>query len=450
MIFKPHDYQEDALIRLEKCQRLALWLPMGAGKTSIMLHHIAALQKRFLIVAPTSVMSSTWQNEALKFDTLKHLTFETLHGKDKEHLYLNSKASCFLINYEGLPWLYDTIKKHKKIRFRGMVFDESSALKSPSTVRFKKVRHLAAKVDYVYLLSATPAPNSALDLWSQYYLLDQGLRLGKSFRNYRDKYFNEQGYTFKKYTIKPGAWEEITSAVADVTFRIDDSQLTTKNNLNTVKVAFKLTQSVKEHYDELKDKLVLELRDTLITAVNSAVLTSKLRQFVSGFLYDDGAAPHKIHDLRYQRLVKLLGGELSDKNTLIAYNFKYELAALQHFIPDLVHLDSRHMDRNSIIEAWNAGKIRYLACNPASVSHGLNLQAGGHTIVWLSLTFSLEKYQQLIGRLNRQGQLHSVTNYVLVASNTIDDYIFRALISKKNVQDVFLNFLYDLQKNYLH
>jgi|9_EtaG_2_1085328.scaffolds.fasta_scaffold00152_4 SNF2 family DNA or RNA helicase len=459
--FTPHSYQQGAIDFLENVKKSAMWLPMGAGKTSCTLSHINYLKNKFkgstvLIVAPLSVVELTWAQECAKWEQFKDTTIATLHGTNKEKVYLESRPDIFLINYEGLAWLEKCIIKHKLLKFNAIIFDESSKLKSWSTTRFKICKGLCKLVKRVVLLSATPSPNNYLDLWSQYYLLDKGERLGKTISAFKARFFYEVGYNFKEYKIRPECKELIPKLVADITYRIDEAELPSIPELSLNKINVKLTKKLKKKYESLEKDMFYELdssKDEGIEAFNAASLTGKCRQFVQGFLYHDlvddlPREVEKIHTLKLDVLKDFVEG-MNGEPLLIAYTFRYEYEMLKSALgEDVPHLGSGtpSAKMKEYEKLWNSKELPIMLCNPASVSHGLNLQKGGHNILWYSLTYSWEQYTQLIGRLHRQGQRNEVRNHILLMEDTIDVAVFNKLQAKEQGQRAFLDAIYQYQK----
>jgi superfamily II DNA or RNA helicase len=436
---------------------------MGAGKTAMalsLIRHINATRnpkskRRTLVVAPKTVVYGTWNQEAHKWENFKDLTLALLHGKDKEKNYLMCDPDIFLINYEGLAFLDSLIKKTRLLRFDTIIFDESSKLKSPSTGRFKICKRMCNSVDRVVLLSGTPSPNSIMDLWSQYFLLDRGHRLGSGITKYRSTFFDQEGFNFKKYTPKNGAPEKVTELVSDITFRVDESELPKVPELQTNVIKFDLPNELQRRYDAIEKEMFLTIDSATqdgVDALNSASMLNLSRQFVQGFVYKDSGGDTKeavnIHKLKLEVLQETVES-LNGQPVMIAYSFKHELVLLKElFGNDIPHIGSgsKPSDISQYEKAWNDKKIPILLCNPASVSHGLNLQHGGHNIIWFSLTYSWEQYTQLIGRLHRQGQVNEVRNHILCASNTVDEFILSKLRAKELGQKLFLDLLYQYRK----
>ena len=464
--FIPHEYQRNAIDFVKENNKCALWLPMGAGKTSctlsMIVHHLDMLtddtnKKITLVVAPLLVVYLTWRNEVNKFKEFEHLKVDILHGKDKEQTYLNSNADILLINYEGLEWLRNYVLKTKTLRFNSIFFDESSKLKSWSSRRFKVSKQICSWIDRVVLLSATPSPKSLLDLWSQYALLDKGARLEKGITKFKDKYFNQRKYGFG-FDLKDGAEEKILALVADITFRIDNSQLPPVPELTVNKIELEFDKKTYKEYKDFEKTMFYELSNVLddgVEALSLASLTSKCRQFTQGYLYhtqDDSKDREiiNIHKTKLDFLLELLES-LNGEKVIIAYHFKEDYRVLTQALSKLYIvecLDSK-TSKEELKEkelAWNNKNIDILLCNPASASYGLNLQQGGNNIIWYGMTYNWEHYTQLIGRLHRQGQENIVRNHIIMIKNTIDEAVFDNLMTKETGQNSFLNSLYKYQK----
>ena len=454
-IFKPHGYQQRGLDFLNKTPKAALFIDMGLGKTGMSLSYIKGLKssKAVLIVAPLVVAHGTWQQEIAKWDNFKHLSSTILHGKNKVKNY-KKDFDIYIINYDGLAWLHDEITKTKTLKFDTIICDESSKLKSHKSKRTKIAQKIANSVERVVLLSASPAPNGHLDLFSQYRLLDKGLRLGSTITGYRKKYFNEIGWQFKKYELKEKAKEQIVSKVSDITFRIDNTELPNVPHLEQNIVRFALSAPVRKQYDLLEKEMFLQLEDLDdgIEVFNAAALTSKCRQFTQGFLYykNEETLEREVVKIHREKLewLKEIVDAMQSEPIIIAYNFQYELEMIKNEFGEnlfVIGSGSKAEDIRRIERLWNERNIPILVCNCLSVSHGLNLQKGGHNIVWFSLTYSYEHYSQLIGRLHRQGQKNKVHNHILIAENTIDELVLAKLNAKKDGQQAFLDALYKYQ-----
>lgn len=318
-----------------------------------------------------------------------------------------------------------------------VVIDELSSFKSPKSNRFKDLRKVLPYIKRIVGLTGTPAPNSLMDLWPQLYLLDKGERLGRTLTAYRDKYFEpdkRNQHIVYSYKLKPFAAEQIQEKISDICISLsakDYLELPERID-NIVKV--KLGDEAMEKYKELEREKLLELKDKEITAATAAVVVGKLLQMANGGIYDEEGEVYYIHKCKLQVLEEIID-DSGDKPLLVFYNYKHDFEALvQHF----KKLKPRKLDKTEDIKDWNDGKIRMLLAHPASVGHGLNLQAGGNIIIWYGLTWSLELYQQANARLYRQGQTSAVIIHHLVAEDTVDEHVMEVLKNKDKGQSTLL------------
>jgi hypothetical protein len=349
-----------------------------------------------------------------------------------------------------------------------VILDESSMFKSHTSQRFKLLRRVRKYMKRFVELTATPAAEGYMGIFSQIYLIDEGKRFGSAITKYQENYFTQNRYNFK-WKLRDGAEKEITRKISDICLVMKAEDYLDMHELHFVPVPVRLDERTSELYRQMEEESVIEmlppdfdeyLDDPIaIEAEQAASLQSKLLQMSSGFIYDTKIVGiteddkvikqkdmYRLHDLKFDALEELLETTLEGKNVLIAYHFKPTLARLQERFKDLVVMD----DEGKCIKKWNAGKIRLLAAHPQSAGHGLNLQRGGHVIVYVDNPWSLERFQQFNGRLHRQGQLFPVTVYQmkteLVTPNgnvvpTVDETVIEALIEKRDVQEEFFALL---------
>lgn len=411
---------------------------LGLGKTMMELFTIKYTKTPTIIFAPLRVVYMTWPDEIAKWTP--ELSYTILHGPKKdERLKLN--RDIYLINYDGIKWFYLACLGGKfPLRKYRFVFDESSWIKDPSTQRFKFLRKMKSIISKNRsCLSATPAPNGYHELWSQYYMLDEGARLGPYFTPFRDKYFMYYPPPQNRTIPLPFAEIQIQETIRDITFRLD-----AKDHLQLPPTVFnpivmELPAKLRKIYDKFREEMTLQFSATeSASAFFSAALNNKCRQFLQGAVYldEDKDKPVKrymqLHDIKAQAL-KELCESLPGKNILACFQYRFELEIINKvFKQKLPYIAGgiSAAESTTILRRWNAGQIPLLLVHPASVSHGLNLQSAGHTLVWVALTWSLEQYQQTIGRLARQGQEHTVTVHNLVFKNTVD-YVLSDVLAKK-------------------
>lgn len=388
-----------------------------------------------LVIAPLSVAEKTWSDEIEKWDHLNHLTFSKVLGSRESRLRaLNKKADVYLINRENVEWLVDYYKKQWP--FKTVIIDESSSFKSPKAKRFKALRKVRPMIERLVELTGTPSPNNLMDLWPQIYLLDQGERLGKSMTAFQRKFFipaQQNGHIVYSWSLLPGAEQAIYDKISDicVSMKAKDYLKLPPRTDNVIEV--ELSNADWRKYKELERHYVLELEDSDVVASNAATLSNKLLQMANGCIYDEHGEAQQIHDKKLDALERILE-ESQGQPVLVFYQYKHDLSRIQDRFRQARVLDVSAGD----IKRWNAGKIPLLLAHPQSAGHGLNLQGGGHIIVWFGLTWSLEFYQQANARLDRQGQTDPVIVHHLVAKGTIDEDVMTALQSKQIGQEALM------------
>jgi SNF2 family DNA or RNA helicase len=436
MKFSPHVYQRYAIERIMNVDRLALFLDMGLGKTSITLTAIEELihdrfeVNRVLIIAPKRVAEDTWSREVEKWEHLRHLRVSKVLGSEKQRISgLLVSADIYTINRENVDWLCDWYGSDWD--FDMVVIDELSSFKSPSSRRFKALRKVMPFVKRVVGLTGTPAPNGLLDLWSQIYLLDQGERLGRTVTEYRNRYFfpgQSNGHVVFSYVLKPGAEEKIYERIGDICVSMKAKDWLDLPERIDNEISVILPSTVSKQFREFKKERMLTEE---ITAANAAVLTNKLLQFSNGAIYDDNGNVEELHDCKLNVLGDLI--EAANGNPLLVfYSYRHDKQRIME------RYNARHLDTSSDIAEWNAGKIPVLLAHPASAGHGINLQDGGSTVVWFSLPFSLELYEQANARLHRQGQRKQVIIHHLICENTFDRAVYELLGKKEDRQEKLL------------
>ena len=389
--------------------------------------------RKVLIIAPLRVARDTWPAEVEKWDHLRGLTYAVAVGTESERkAALLQKAQVYLINRENVPWLIED--SGLPFNFDMVVVDELSSFKSHQAKRFKSLMKVRPGVRRLVGLTGTPSANGLMDLWAEFRLLDLGQRLGRFIGNFRNTYFvpdkRNQQMIFS-YKPKPGAEEAIYRQISDITISMKNTDYLKLPPLVINEITVKLSETEWQHYQTLKDEMVLSLNGKDIDAVNSAVLSGKLLQLANGAVYDENGGVAHIHDRKLDAMEDIIEAA-NGKPVLIAYWFKHDLKRIRERFP------AEQLDSEESIRRWNAGKIPVALIHPASAGHGLNLQAGGSALVWFSLTWSLELYQQTNARLWRQGQKETVVINHLVAKDTIDEDVMAALAKKETGQAALL------------
>lgn len=442
MEYTPHAYQERTIQEILDKPKVGLFLDMGLGKTVCTLTAIDDLMfnrfdvSKVLVIAPKRVAEDTWMREVEKWDHLNHLILSKVLGTQKQRLEaLESKADIYVINRENVVWLVEHYKKEWP--FDTVVVDELSSFKSNKSQRFKALRKVTPLINRMIGLTGTPTPNGYLDLWPQIYLLDRGERLEKTITRYRERYFTpgrRNGYTVFDWNLKEGAEESIQKKIADICISMDAKDyLDLPERINNT-VYITMQPKAKALYQALEKDLILEVEGEEITALTAATLTNKLLQMSNGAVYNSEQEVIHIHDGKIEALQDII--EFHDEPILVFYNYKHDLIRLQEYFNN-----TRTLDTPKDIEDWNSGKIKLLLAHPASVGHGLNIQAGGHIIVWFGLTWSLELYQQANARLDRQGQTKNVIVHHLITRDTVDEKVMNALENKDMDQSSLLEAL---------
>lgn len=440
MKFIPHDYQKFATDHIVNNPISALFLDMGLGKTVTTLTAIYDLMfdcfvvRKVLVIAPLRVARDTWPVEIRKWEHLKGLTYSVVIGSEETRkAALKRKAHIYLINRENVDWLIN--KSGYEFDFDMVVIDELSSFKSSQSKRFKSLLELRPKIKRIVGLTGTPASNGMMDLWAEFRLLDLGQRLGRYISNFRnmyflpDKYYGDKVYTYK---LRLGAEEKIYNAIGDITISMKANDFLNMPECIMNEVEVELSDGERKFYKTLENQMALEVKDKVIDAVNAAALSNKLLQMANGAVYDEKGEMVKIHDRKLDALEDLIEGA-NGKPVLVAYWFKHDLARIRS------RFKVREIKTSQDIQDWNDGKIQLAVIHPASAGHGLNLQAGGSTMVWFGLTWSLELYQQTNARLWRQGQKAStVVIHHIIAKGTIDEAVMRALGRKEKSQETVI------------
>jgi len=440
-MLKLHNYQERAVEFCAEHKACFLAMDMGTGKTATILELIKRSGQMALVMGPLRTICSSWPDEIEKW--APGLTYKILHGAEKS-LVGTKYVDILLVNYEGLKWLSQQRGHWTK---RMIVYDESSMCKSHSTQRFKLLKRMSPLwTDYRLCLSATPAPNSLQELWSQYFLLDQGKRLGKNISCFRGRYcrsFSFPGMPFTQYEVAPEKKQAIIDAVAPITFRLAASDYLDMPSITYNSIGCSLTPALTKQYKLLEKEFFIELENGVeIEAPQVAQLSMKLRQFVQGGLYDEEKVWHELHKIKLRALQELVETS-AGQPILCAIQFKGELAMIQKAFKGVPVIAGGTSAKaaSEYIKKWNSGQIPLLLCHPASLSHGVNLQSGGHLLLWYGLTWSLEQYIQLAGRLHRQGQKRAVIIHHLVMKGTVDEAVMSALARKDTSQRALLDAL---------
>ena len=394
-----------------------------------------------LVICPLRVARYTWPQEIEKWDHLKYLRYSVVLGTPKERIAaLTRKAELYIINRENVEWLV----KHyagRRLPFDMLVIDELSSFKNSHAKRFMALKKVLPQFSRVVGLTGTPAPNGLEDLWPQIFLLDRGMRLGRTMRTYLDMFFNTpNSWLPYKHELKPGAEEEIYRRIGDicVSMRAAD-HLQMPERMDNI-VELKLSAKEEKLYKQMERDMLLPYADGDVLAINAATLAGKLLQLANGAVYDEFHNIRIIHDRKLDALEDLIEAA-NGKPVLVMYAYQHDLARIKErfgtYSPDKPE-GVRELKASADMEDWNAGRIPVAVTQPASTGHGLNLQHGGSTIVWFGLNWSLELYEQANARLWRQGQKETVVVHHLVVKGTMDEQVMKALHDKAADQNALL------------
>ena len=419
-------YQEQAVDFLYEHDRAMILAPVGAGKTAITLTAMQAMLadrvvERFLVLAPKRVCTDVWPVEQPKW--APSLTLAVAVGTPAQRkAALGGGAQIIVTNYDNIQWLATQNLAH----IDGIVYDELTKLKNPSGARFKALNKVIDKINIRWGLTGSFTSNGLEDVFGQCKIVDQSL-LGRSKGAFQQQYFILINKEYGDWAPRPGSLAQVMERIKPATYLLEPGDYKdTLPPLHTVELRCDMDML---DYNTMKKDFVLND----VVAVNAAVVTQKLQQMASGFLYTDNG-PVWLSSHKFDRLEELLD-ENQHTNTILVYQYQEELAEIKR------RFTVTTLDDVGAIERWNDGKVRLLAVHPKSAGHGLNLQHGGHHIVFLSLPWSLELYEQTIGRLHRSGQKNAVWCYVMLTHKTVDEKIWGALHDKRTLSDIALEAL---------
>ena len=380
-----------------------------------------------LVIAPKRVAENTWSKEADKWEHLQHLRVSRVMGTEKQRLAaLAASADLYVINRENVVWLVETLQN--RWPFRIVVIDELSSFKSAQAKRWKALRRVRGRIDRLIGLTGTPRPNGLEDLWPEVYLLDQGERLGRTLTAFRSRFLvpdKMNGHIVYSYREKAGASEEVYSRLADICMSIRKEDVLSLPGQIYEDIELEAPAALLKKYKQFERDKVLECLDAdgEIVAGTAAALTNKLLQFANGAIYDLDGQVHHLHDIKLDALEELIE-EAGGEPVLVLYAYQHDADRIRE------RIKCRALDKPEDIDAWNRGEIPVALAHPASIGHGLNLQDGGHILIWFGLTWSLELYQQANERLNRPGQKNVCRVYHLVLKGTHDARVLQSLKNK--------------------
>lgn len=440
MQYNPHEYQTYATNFILEHPVAAVLLEMGLGKSVITLTAIYELMlnrfevEKVLVIAPLRVARDTWPAEIEKWEHLKGLTYSVAIGMEAERIAaLKCPAHLYLINRENVDWLIT--KSGLPFDYDMVVIDELSSFKSYAAKRFKSLLKVRPRVKRMVGLTGTPSGNGLMDLWAEFRVLDMGQRLGRYITHYRNNFFvpdkRNQQMIFS-YKPKPGAEEAIYKLISDITISMKSADFLKMPECIINEAPVVLSEKEWSVYHDLREDMVVALKDEEIDAVNAAALSGKLLQMANGAVYNEEKEVIRIHDRKLDALEDLIEGA-NGKPVLVAYWYNHDLQRIKQ------RFSVREIKTSQDIKDWNNGEIPVAVIHPASAGHGLNIQFGGSTIIWFGLTWSLELYQQTNARLWRQGQNDTVVIHHIIAKDTIDEDVMAALRKKEKIQSALID-----------
>jgi SNF2 family DNA or RNA helicase len=446
--YNPRPYQSMIVQHIHNVDRCAVWAGMGMGKT---ISTLTALDSLFLagedhpvlVLAPLRVARTTWPEEARKWSHLRHVSVMPIVGDEKERrAALRYEASVYTTNYENVPWLVEHFGD--RWPFRTLVPDESTKLKSfrlrqggKRAAALAKVAH--PKIKRIIELTGTPSPNGLQDLWGQAWFIDGGVRLGRTFDAFKQRWFQKShdGYGLNPL---PNAQAEIQDKLRDVCITVDPADWFDLQEPIVTPVYVDLPPRARQLYRDMERQMFMEIEGHDVEAFNAAARTLKCLQIANGAAYvDDSGAWREVHDEKLQALEDIVE-EAAGAPVLVAYHFKSDLARLLKAFPQGRVLDTDP----ATIKEWNEGKIPVLFAHPASAGHGLNLQDGGNILVYFGHWWALEERMQILERIGPVRQLQAGYNrpcfvYNIIARDTVDEDVIERVDSKREVQDILLD-----------
>ena len=447
-----HNYQKACIEHIINTTHCGVFLEMGLGKTVSTLTAINALMYDYceinsvLIIAPKRVAESVWQEEAEKWDHLKHLRFSKIIGTQNQRVEaIKAKADIYIISRDNVAWLC-ALYGGSKIPFEMIVVDELSSFKSYKSIRFKSLKATQPYFKRFVGLTGTPAPNGLIDLWPQIYLMDRGKRLEKTVSAYRSKYFRPSktnGHVIFSYDLLADSESLIHKRIEDICISMKAQDYLEMPLRTDNYIKLNMPPELKKKYYEFEKEKVIELingsedspEGVEISVVNAAALSNKLLQFANGAMYDENRNVHEVHEIKLETLKELID-DANGKSVLVAWTYQHDRDRILEYLKSY---KPRELKRPQDIVDWNAGKVQVMLAHPASAGHGLNLQAGGSIIIWFGQTWSLELYQQFNARLYRQGQQDRVVIHHLIMKGTEDENVISALKSKDKKQNALMD-----------
>jgi hypothetical protein len=420
---------------LEDCDLAGLFMGCGLGKTALCLDRIADLNfnletKGVLVFAPVRVTNMTWPIEPGEFKEFTWLRVANLRTKEGWEALEAGSAHIYVINYEGIPKLIKNYLKGRRVTkwaFDTVIYDELTAFKNPDSKRARAIRHYMFKLKRRWGLTGTPNPNSLLEVFGQVLMLDGGQRLGKSYAQFRDRYFEKEGWVGRNYVLK-GQWAEdaIYGKIKDICISLKTSDYSESPDIEEVDYEIPIPKVILKDYLELQMELFAEIQGAPVLAPTAAALAGKLLQMTGGGVYsqdEDGSERQELElHTEKNKAIRAIQKSEGGGPVVIFCQFQHEQARILKGVPGAVAISSFKTaeSQQQLLRDWNAGKIKALVSHPKSAAHGLNLQHGSHVIIWATPTYSGEYYEQGNRRVARRGQKRTPRVWRILCKDSID------------------------------
>lgn len=439
-----HPYQKEAIRFALKRDCVGLLLDMGLGKTLISVAVMDILHKRdpsmrWLVVAPAMVARDTWSDELDKWADIHHLDYVVLRGGPAKRLeLLGGNQAVTIISENLIAWLDDTVKTWP---WTGLVIDELSGYRNTKSKRFKALKGRREGFSRVIGLTGTPAPKGLIDLYPEMLMVDGGRALGTTVTGFRTRWFHpgaHDGHIVFEWLPNAGAMEGITRRLRNTCISMSASDhLPGLPELTVIEHRLTMPPEAMKRYRVFHKEKVLELADDPnIKAKNPAILSNKLTQCAAGQVYVDPPentrteVMHKVKDEALARIVT----ESHGQSILVFYRFKFQWERLKETYPHI-----RHVKERGVQAAWREGKVPIMAAYPGAAQFGLNIQGGGHIIVWITGTWTPSEWKQANARLHRQGQTDAVIVHALLMRGTVDERMMDVMMGRATQQSAILD-----------
>jgi len=447
--FIPHNYQKPIQEKLKTHDAYGVFAFPGAGKTVMALDAIYNYKEPTLVITPLSILYTVWTTENSKWDFSQNLSLAILHGPFKRKAFFSSKG-VYLINPEGVPWLLEQVKASKRFPWKNLIVDESVRFKNPKAKRFKALKAMLKTFKRRYILCANPMPNNYMDIWAQIFLLDLGERLGSSFYQFRNRYFYPTDYRQFNWELREGAFEQIVNKVKDIVSFVDLSDEIDLPERVVIDYDIELPSEIQKMYKSMEKELFIQIsKGENVLAANRTSALMKCWQIANGFMYvmdEEGERQTLYMHDELSKITKEIVEELNGNPIIIAYWFNEDYNRLRALFGEAPHLgsDTTIEELKRVEDRWNKGNIPILLAHISKISHGMNMQFSGCNILFYTLIYNYDTYDQLIRRLERQGSKNfHIFVRRLIMKGTIHEAICKSLEVKCDNSNGFLQCLID-------